>query len=46
LEDVSALKTQIGLKLNDPVVDQLSTGFSELREELSILKTQIAEAAV
>jgi uncharacterized protein YdcH (DUF465 family) len=42
LEKVSALKTQIEQKVNDPVVEQLSTDFSELRQELLTLKAQIA----
>jgi uncharacterized coiled-coil protein SlyX len=41
-EEVSALKTQIGQKLNDPVVEQLSTEFSKLRKEVLTLKTKIA----
>jgi hypothetical protein len=40
-EEVSALKTQIGQKVNDPVVEQLSTEFNELRKEVLTLKTQI-----
>jgi hypothetical protein len=39
-EEVSALKTQITQKLNDPVVEQLSTEFSELRKDVSALKTK------
>jgi hypothetical protein len=38
----SALQTQIGQKLNGPVVEQLSTDFSELRKEVLIMKSQIA----
>jgi uncharacterized protein YdcH (DUF465 family) len=41
-EEVSALKTQIGQKLNDPIIEQLSTEFSELRKEVLTLKAQIA----
>jgi hypothetical protein len=41
-EKVSALKPEIGQKLNDPVVEQLSTDFSELRKEVLTLKMQIA----
>jgi chromosome segregation ATPase len=41
--EVSSLKTQIGQKLNDPVVEQLSTEFNELRREVSSLKTQISQ---
>jgi hypothetical protein len=37
-EEVSALKTQIRQKPNDPVVEQLSTEFIELRKEVLILK--------
>jgi hypothetical protein len=40
-EEVSALKTSIAQKLNDPVVEQLSTDASELHKEVSALKTQI-----
>jgi hypothetical protein len=40
-EEVSALKTEIGQKLNDPVVKQLSTDFIEPRKEVLILKPQI-----
>jgi hypothetical protein len=40
-EEVSAVKTQIGQKLNDPVVEQLSPEFSELRNEVLTLKRQI-----
>jgi hypothetical protein len=36
-EEVSALKTQIAQKLNDPVVEQLSTELSELRKDVSAL---------
>jgi predicted RNase H-like nuclease (RuvC/YqgF family) len=42
LDEVSALKTQITQKLNDPVVEQLSKKFSKLRKRVSVLKTQIA----
>jgi hypothetical protein len=41
-EEVSALKRQIPQKLNDPVVEQLSTDFRELRKEVLILKMRIA----
>jgi hypothetical protein len=40
-EEVSTLKTQIGEKLNHPVVKQLSTEFNELRKEILILKAQM-----
>jgi hypothetical protein len=42
LEGVSDLKTQIGQKLNDPVLEQLSPNFIELRKEVLTLKAQIA----
>jgi hypothetical protein len=42
LEEVSTLKTQIAQKLNDPVMEQLSTDFSKLRDEVLTLKAQIA----
>jgi hypothetical protein len=38
----SALKTQISQKRNDPVAEQLSTEFIELRKEVLTLKAQIA----
>jgi archaellum component FlaC len=41
-EAVSPLKRQTAQKLNDPVVEQLSTNFSELRKEVLTLKGQIA----
>jgi uncharacterized coiled-coil protein SlyX len=41
-EEVSALKMQIGQKVNDLVVEQLSTGFSELRKKVLTQKSQIA----
>jgi hypothetical protein len=40
-EEVSSLKRQIRQKQNDPVVEQLSTDFIELRKEVSTLKAQI-----
>jgi hypothetical protein len=41
-EEVSALKTQIAQKLNDPVVEQLSTDFNELAgsEKISLWNVQ------
>jgi hypothetical protein len=41
-EEVSALKAQIAQKLDDPVAKQLSTKFSELQNDVLILKVQIA----
>jgi hypothetical protein len=41
-EEVSSLKTQLAQKLNDPVVEQLSTEFIELQKEVLTLKAQIA----
>jgi hypothetical protein len=41
LEEVCAMKRQIGQKLNNPVVEQLPTEFSELRKEVLTLKAQI-----
>jgi hypothetical protein len=41
-EEVSALKTHIGQKLNDPIVEQLSMNFRELRTEDLIQKAEIA----
>jgi predicted RNase H-like nuclease (RuvC/YqgF family) len=41
-EEFSALKTQIGQDMNDPVVKQLSTDLNELRKELLIQKAEIA----
>jgi hypothetical protein len=41
-EEVSALKKQIGQKLDDPVVEQLSTDFSELRKSMLTQKAHIA----
>jgi hypothetical protein len=48
--EVSVLKTEIGqklnlnlnLNLNDPVLEQLSTDFSELRKEVSTVQVEIA----
>jgi predicted RNase H-like nuclease (RuvC/YqgF family) len=37
-EEVSALKTQIGQKQNDPIVEQLSTELSELRKDVYLLQ--------
>jgi hypothetical protein len=45
-EEVAALKTQIGQKLNDPVVKQLSLDLSELGKEVLTLKTQIGGTPV
>jgi hypothetical protein len=42
VEEVCALKMEIGHKLKDPVVEQLSTEFSELRKEVLTQKAQIA----
>jgi hypothetical protein len=39
---VFVLKTEIGQKLNDPVLEQFSTDFSELRKEILTLKAQIS----
>jgi uncharacterized protein YdcH (DUF465 family) len=41
-EEVSALKTQITQKLNDPVVEQLSMELSEVRKQVLTLKIKIA----
>jgi hypothetical protein len=41
-EEGSSLQSQIGQKLNDPVVEQLSTDFIELCKEVLILESQIA----
>jgi archaellum component FlaC len=41
-EDFSPLKTEIAQKLNDPVVEQLSTELNELRKEVLTQKAQIA----
>jgi predicted RNase H-like nuclease (RuvC/YqgF family) len=41
-EEVYALETQIAEKLSDPVVQHLSTEVTELRDEVSTLKRQIA----
>jgi archaellum component FlaC len=41
-EEVSALKTQISQKLNDPVVEQLSTYFIELCKEVLTLNADIS----
>jgi uncharacterized protein YdcH (DUF465 family) len=40
-EEVSALKRQIAQKPTDPVVEQISRNFIELRKEVLTLKTQI-----
>jgi hypothetical protein len=42
-KEVSVLKTQNAQKLNESVVEQLSTEFSELRKEVLILKAQIGQ---
>jgi chromosome segregation ATPase len=41
-EEFSALKTQIGQNMNNPVVEQLSTDLKELRKEFLIQKAEIA----
>jgi chromosome segregation ATPase len=41
-EEFSALKTQIGQDMNDPVVKQLSTDLKELRKEFLIQKAESA----
>jgi archaellum component FlaC len=38
--EISALQTQIGQKMNDVIVEQLSTELIELRKEILTLKTQ------
>jgi hypothetical protein len=40
-EEVSAQKRHIAQKLSDPVVEQLSTEFGELRKDISAMKTKI-----
>jgi hypothetical protein len=48
--EISALKTEIGQKLNlnlnmnlnDPVIEQLSMDFSELRKDFSTVRIEIA----
>jgi archaellum component FlaC len=42
-EEVSALKTEIEQKLNDAVVEQLSTDFIELRKEVLTLKVELLQ---
>jgi hypothetical protein len=42
LKEVSAQKTEIGQKLSDPVLEQFSRDFSELRKEVLTLKVPIA----
>jgi hypothetical protein len=40
--EVSALKTEIGQKVNDPIVEQFSTDCTELRKEVSTVRVEIA----
>jgi hypothetical protein len=42
LKELSAQKTEIGQKLSDPVLEQFSRDFSELRKEVLTLKVPIA----